>query len=479
MSGSDPGPAVSIDTCERHLNRHRGRTEPVSEADRTPLTFGQLSVLRITARWPTDRWPETYLSVVVPVPAECPLDRVYAGLRSLCERHESLRTHFAETPRGPIQFVRPVEDRVRIATIEDPGADESAAMAIGRGQAAELIDRERDFGRRFTVVTDGGRPRFVVLVCDHIAADGFSLRRLSGELTVLMGGDDPEGRRWLTETPVQPRELALFQRSDANRSSRTAALAHWTRLLDTLDPGVFPVPDHGDQDPGRIEAVLRSPGARSALATAAERLGVPAHGVLLALSSVALAVVSGTARVVLTLQSSNRFRLPWQDLVSSMNQYAPLPLDIGAAPDGFGRYAASVQAAALRSYRFGAYDIDEVTALVRAERGIELGFDNFYNFMAQDIMAAPPYPAASGHASARVEATLPNRQVGPRFDMRVRGGREMPVVIRTDPRVLPEDRLHSLLSWYDQELRRLAVDAEVSTQALYATCESAVARTAS
>ncbi|MFE0457836.1 condensation domain-containing protein [Kitasatospora sp. NPDC058965] len=447
----------------------------MTDDDGVPLTFGQLSVWRITDRWPIARRPETYLGTVVPVPAGCTPELLQVALRVLCERHESLRTHFVDTPRGPVQLVRPAEDRVRVATVELPGADEAAALAAGRAEAAEPIDRAVDFGRRFTVVTDGSRPRFVVLVCDHIVADGFAHRRMSAELTVLMGGVDPDGDRWLAQTPSQPRALALFQQSEAHRPRRDAARRHWAGLLAALDPAIFPLPDHGDRDPGRIEAVLSSPGARSALAAAARRLSVSAHGVLAALTAVALAVLTGTPHVVLTLQSSNRFQPPWLDMVSSMNQYAPLHLDLAARPDGFDAFAAAVQSGALRAYRFGAYDLDEVTALVRAERGIELGFDHFYNFMAADVTTAPPYRPAEA-APGRVVATRPNRQVGPRFDLKVHGGPDLRLVVRADPRLLPEARLAALLGWFDQELRRLAVDAVVGTAAQYERCERALAR---
>ncbi|WP_333767626.1 condensation domain-containing protein [Streptomyces sp. IBSBF 2435] len=446
----------------------------MSQPDSVPLTFGQLSVRRIIAHWPHARWPETYLSTAVAVPDGCPPERVAAALSTLCRRHESLRTHFSDTPEGPVQRVRPAADRVEAVTVGLPaGASEPDAIATARGLANERIDLETDFGRRFTVLTRGGRPRYVVIVADHIVADGFAHRRLRAELTELMGGDDPQGREWLAQTPAQPAELALFQRSDANAARRQAALGRWAHLLETLPPEVFPVPEPAEEAPGRIEAQLRSPGARSALAAGAGRLGVPAHGVLLSLTSLAVAAVTGTAQVVLTLQSSNRFRPPWHELVSSMNQYAPLPLDTGAPPAGFGRYAESVQGAALQAYRTGSYDMDAVTELVRAERGIALGFDHFYNFAAHDASSAPGH---TGAGPGRIEATRPHRQIGPRLDVKIRSGPEMPIVVRADPRLLPQPRLHALLAWYDEQLHRLAADGDLDMDAVVAGCRDAVGR---
>ncbi|WP_411139216.1 condensation domain-containing protein [Streptomyces sp. C10] len=442
------------------------------------MTFGQLSVWRVMEDWPLDRWSETYLCTAVPVPFSCPRERVIQAFNALCERHESLRTHFVDTPRGPVQRVQPAGNPVDIATVDCPGLTTSEAESVGLDLAREPIDRERDFARRFTVVTDGGQATYAVIVVDHIVADGIALRRLCGELTALMGGDDPNGQQWLDETPSQPSDLALAQRSDANRARREAAVGYWHRLLDTLPSHLFPVPDEAGHRPGRIEAVLRSPGARSALGRTSRRMSVPPQGILLALNSLATAVVTGSRQVVLTLQSSNRFTAPWRSIVSSMNQYAPLPLDISTAPDAFAQYAKHVQGGAFKAYRFGSYDIDTVTALVRAKRDITLGFDHFYNFMAHDIPTGPDTDLEinSDLQSRRIEATHPQRQIGPRFDVKVHSGLDMPIFVRADPRLIPQPRLYTLLTWYDEELHRLATDSDTSVAAMLARCEDAIGR---
>ncbi|CCK32382.1 hypothetical protein BN159_8003 [Streptomyces davaonensis JCM 4913] len=435
-----------------------------SAVDRAPLTYGQLSVRRVMTDWPLDRWPETYLSTVIPVPPDCTHTQVTAVLHTLCARHESLRTRFVDQE----QYVMPVPDRVDVAVVERPGAGRAEAEAAGRERASRPIDREREFARRFTVVTDGGRPAYAVIVVDHIVADGYGLARLRTEAAALMGAEDPDGKRLLDETPAQPRDLARHQRSAAQRPRREAALGYWRDLLRTLPEGLFPVSDEAGHHPGRIEAVLHSPGARSALGTAAHRLGVPPQAVLLALTSLATAAVTGTERVVHTLQSSNRFTTPWRTIVSSMNQYVPLPLEPGAAP--FERYARRVHGAALKAYRCGTYDLDAVTELVRAERGIALGFDHFFNFMAHDV----PTDAQDACGPRRIEATTPYRQIGPRLDVKVRGGPDMPLVVRADPGLLPQPGLHALLAWYDDELHRLAADGPkaTTTDELLGRCRS-------
>ncbi|MFE9422582.1 condensation domain-containing protein [Kitasatospora sp. NPDC006697] len=441
----------------------------------TALAYGQLSVWRVLENWPVDRWPETYLSAAVPIPAGCRPQQAVEAFGRLSDRHESLRTLFTDGPDGPRQRVLPPGGRDGVAVVECPGATEAAAEEAGRRLADRPFDREREFSRRFAVVTDAGRPTHAVMVLDHLLADGFALVRLRRELAALLGADAPDGRDWLAETPAQPRELAVLQRSEANRRRREAALGYWRRLLDTLPAELFPVPDDAGHRPGRIEAVLRSPGTRAALGRACDRLGILPQGLMLAVTSLATAVVTGTDRVVHTLQSSNRVTAPWRTMVSSMNQFAVLPLDLGGAPDSFAAYARQVQGGSLRAYHFGSYDIDEVNALVRAERGITLGFDHFFNFMATDVPVGPDPAPDGAPAPARIEATRPNRQIGPRFDVKVWSGPDMPVIIRTDPRLLGQDRLHDLLGWFDEELHRLAAGEPVGVAAALERCAAAVA----
>lgn len=443
-------------------------------ADGAPLTYGQLSVWRVMADWPHSRWPETYLTGVVELPPGCGTNRVVTAFGELRARHESLRTRFVDTARGPVQLVDEAVGDAVVGRVEQPVRTVEEAVAAGRELAQDRIDRAREHAHRFAVVTSGGRPTHAVITTDHIVADGFAMGRLRAELTVLTGGDSPEGHRWLEEKPPQPRALALAQRSAAGRARGDGVLRQWRDMLAGLPADTFPVPDAAGGSPGRIEAVLRSPRARAALAAVARECGLAPHDVLLALTSLAVIVLEGTTRVVLTLQSSNRFGPPWHTLVSSMNQYAPMPLDAGTAPPAFDDYVRYVQRTALKAYRFGSYDIDAVDALVRADRGRAPGYDHFYNFLAHDVARSAPGPGAD--RPGRVERTRPHRQIGPRFDVKVLGGPDMPVVVRADPGLVPADRLDTLLAWFDEELHRLAASRSGSTAALIRRCGAALER---
>ncbi|GGK72847.1 condensation domain-containing protein [Mangrovihabitans endophyticus] len=434
----------------------------------SPLTFGQLSVWRVMETYPLERWSETYLRDCIPVPADTTTDQVIQAIGTLSRRHESLRTLFDDSQSGPRQHVRPAQEAVAVEVVEHDDA-----TAVATRLAEERMVRESEFGRRFAVVTREGAPHHVAVVVDHIVSDGFGLIRLVSELSTLMGADSPAGERWLAETPPAPRDLAVEQRSEAHHSRRTTVVRHWQHLLRTLPDKHFPVPRSAGDIPGRIEAVLYSAGARVALELLSARTDASPQTLLLSLSAVACATVTGAEQPVLTLQSGNRFDPRWKSIVSSMNQYAPIPVDLGPPQAPYGDYLSRLSTSSLTAYRRGSYDYDAITDLVRRERKVELGFDNFFNFMPTDIVARPA-GQLDGYPPPRVVQSRPNRQIGPRFDIKIRPGAEMPVVIRADPRLLPAPRLQALAGWFHEQLYRLADGTDTTVRQVADRCALAL-----
>ncbi|GAA3028208.1 condensation domain-containing protein [Actinokineospora globicatena] len=438
-----------------------------------PLTFGQLSVWRINETYPVSRWSETYLRRTARLPGGCTVDQVLAAVATVCARHEALRTHFVVGAAGLCQLVRPAGREVRVEVVERSPVTPLVADAVADALAADRIDPAEEFGVRFAVLTEGAAPVLLAVVVDHLVADGTGLRRVCAEVVAALGGDDPEGGRWLAQRPPQPVDLAAEQRGGSGLRRAEAALDHWRALLRDVPPEVFPLPRPRTDEPGRVEAILTSSSGRHNLAAAAAATGVSPQDVLLALTAVATAVVVGSDRVVLTLQSGNRFGGRWHSIVSSMNQYAPLLVDLGPGHVGFADFAEALHSATLKAYRAGSYDVDAVTDLVRRERGIDLGFDNFFNFMAHDVDKRHEVTAVP--ARGVVTDTEPNRQIGPRLDVKVRSGPDLPVVVRTDPRLLPRPALRALLGWYDDQVHRVAT-GRVTVGELVNDCARALGR---
>ncbi|MBF6170939.1 non-ribosomal peptide synthetase [Nocardia blacklockiae] len=160
-----------------------------------------------------------------------------AALGDLVERHETLRTIFPESTEGPCQVVL-------------PAAESALPLPLTEVDPAELIASVREFARGgFDLTTEtalraglfrtGPREHVLALVIHHVAADGWSLSPLSGDLSAAYrarcAGHAPE---W-APLPVQYADYSVWQRDslgDESMSGSRAAvqLAYWTEQLADL-----------------------------------------------------------------------------------------------------------------------------------------------------------------------------------------------------------------------------------------------------
>ncbi|HEV2886213.1 MAG TPA: hypothetical protein VGX49_04820, partial [Jatrophihabitans sp.] len=87
------------------------------------------------------------------------------------------------------------------------------------------------------------------------------------------------------------------------------------------------------------------------------------------------------------LMTSNRFQQRWHHLVTSMNQR--IPISVGGDPtDGFGERLAVVHVAALRAYRLGHYNVDQMTELAL---GLSSETSQLKSFCSLNVVVnAPP-----------------------------------------------------------------------------------------
>jgi len=160
-----------------------------------------------------------------------------AALRDVVERHETLRTMYPDTADGPCQAVVPVDD----AAIELPELELAAERLEDhvRTSVARGFDLTAEIPVRCELLRVGDQDYVLAMVVHHIAADGWSLRPLAGDLATAYdarrAGDSP---RW-TPLAVQYADYSLWQRemlgSETDPGSLAAAqLSYWRHALAEL-----------------------------------------------------------------------------------------------------------------------------------------------------------------------------------------------------------------------------------------------------
>ncbi|MFG2530993.1 amino acid adenylation domain-containing protein [Streptomyces sp. NPDC048516] len=165
------------------------------------------------------------------------LDRtaLAAALADLVERHEVLRTRFAEFAGRPCQVVMsPQEADIRLERVELAGeGDLPDALA---GAAGHAFDLATEAPLRATLFRVSEHEHVLYLLTHHIASDGWSLaplvRDLSAAYRSRTAGRTP---RW-EPLPVQYADYALWQRELLGAESvpdsvAARQLGYWTRQL--------------------------------------------------------------------------------------------------------------------------------------------------------------------------------------------------------------------------------------------------------
>src|SRR5262249_34009738 len=106
---------------------------------------------------------------------------------------------------------------------------------------------------------------------------------------------------------------------------------------------------------GEMQCTLRSHLAYTGARDLAKRSRTSLSNVVLAAYALAVAQVTGIETMVVHSMCANRFDNRWRNIVTSMSQYAAIPL----TPKGdLAEHAVHVHRAAMTAYRHGMYDVD-------------------------------------------------------------------------------------------------------------------------
>jgi Condensation domain len=382
-------------------------------AGTAPLTWGQRLMWRaVHLMGPS----QSFLNCpwVLPVYGRPGLPAVLDALRAVVERHESLRTTFADTPDGPVQRVaREGELTVQLA---DAGAERplAAAERLAGELGKAVFAHDQEWPLHAAIVTREGRPAAVAMAFTHLAVDYQALAVLSADWRRLLRGER------LPPAPWQPMDQAELEQTAPFQARSARAIRYWRTVLADVPLDVFDHPPGEPEDPRFIEVGMESVALAVAAARLADRLAISSTSVLLAACAIMLATVSGRPRAVMQLVHSNRRDPRTQAMVGTVGQDGLFVLDL---PDA--DFAVACQAAhraALAAYRNAHYDPAAMTAMreeIGVLRGREPDLDAFVNDR-RDGAGWPSLPALAPGAdlaplSRQTRTYVTNAWPGVRF----------------------------------------------------------------
>jgi len=334
-------------------------TTETGDAASAPLTFGQMSVWRDIAGLPRARWQEANIFHRFEFPKPVSRRQLCQVLTELEIKHESLRTVYEiddpDVPRQRVLPAQPVTDlEVVYADAEDVdarfeqlhrqpfdlGVDRPVRwLAVASGSPTADPDAETVTGLRFSF--------------HHIACDGWSVGLLVMDILALLGfGGEPR-----PYPPTSLRQAAEEQRSSAFWRTKLKATQKHFRSVYQAEVTRF-----CDQDPehGGLQAAIESAPLHAVTHRLVAERNVSLSTVFTAAFADALQPYCEPGPIRMGLMTGNRFTERWRYYVTSMNQLIPILIEGDPAADFIERIP-QVGVNAMRAYRLGMYDVDQVT----------------------------------------------------------------------------------------------------------------------
>ncbi|MGI9341908.1 MAG: amino acid adenylation domain-containing protein, partial [Gammaproteobacteria bacterium] len=397
------------------------------------------------------------------------VDALSCAIAALVERHESLRTTFADVDGAPMQIVH---DGF-VVPVEFDRADADS----WRARAAELVARPFDLATgpllRVHVLQLSADEHALVVVMHHIVSDGWSMavlfRELADAYAAYLAGRAPV----LPALAVQYADYALWQREWLAGGELERQLCYWRQQLAGAPPQLA-LPTDRPRPPvmsqraawSRVRLSQRVTGALGAMATAH---GCTMFMVLLAAFDAVLARYTGAADIVVGTPIAGRGRTELEGLIGFFVNTLVLRTDVGGEPR-FDELLARVKQVALDAYAHQDVPFERIVETVRPER------DRGRNPIVQVMLTVHNQPSqALELTGVAVEQEVINSDAA-KFDLNVHVGvyeAELEFAFAYDPDLFDAATMVSLGDYYVRVLESVAADPGLRLSAIPAAAGAA------
>ena len=256
----------------------------------------------------------------------------------LVERHESLRTRFANVGGRAVQLI---DERGEVQVQRED------VSQLGEGAQAQALQIVQEQGRRAFDLTKGPLFRVVLvkvsaeehvllLMMHHIVSDGWSMGVLVQELSALYVAQLRGEEAALAELPIQYADYAIWQRQWLQGEVLAEQLQYWRQQLSGAPVALELPTDHerpavASYRGGAVRFEL-SAALSSSLRELGQRRGVTLYMVLLASFQLLLSRYSGQRDVVVGSPIAGRGRRETEGLIGFFVNTLALRTDLSGDP---------------------------------------------------------------------------------------------------------------------------------------------------
>ncbi len=295
-------------------------------------------------------------------------------LTTIAQRHESLRTTFAE---GPVQVIAPSES----AAIDLPSIDLTALPTSERQQEARRLavaeaERQFDLSRgplvRAALLHLAEQEYVLLLNLHHIIADGWSMGVMVEEIAALYRQASAQSDRSnLPELPIQYADFAVWQRHWLGETELAHQMRFWRERLETAPLSLALPADRprlaAQSFRGAAIPFVLAPDLAAGLLALGQRCGATPFMTLLAGFSTLLMRLTGQDDVVIGTPIANRNLLETEKLIGFFVNSLPLRLDLAGDPT-LAALIAGVRETSLAAYAHQDLPFERLVEELRPER---------------------------------------------------------------------------------------------------------------
>ena len=298
---------------QQRLRAAAGSRRTIAAADRSrplPLSSGQRQMWVLHQIDPMS--PAYLMSWVLRLSGRLDTESLRWAWERVVERHEVLRTRYADDGDEPVQVVDPAE-RFELRIIDVTGGDRRA-REITDWERKRPFDLTAQHPLRVTVLRLGPELHHVVVTIHHIACDAVSYQRIAAELGTFYA----ERTASLPDVDVQYADFAAWEVAARTNGAMRSHLDYWRNELTGVTELPLPLDRPRTARPdwrgGAVDIAIKPETAEAVLALAAEH-GASPYMLMLAAYHVLLAHISGSGDVTVGMPVSARTFPELDDLV--------------------------------------------------------------------------------------------------------------------------------------------------------------------
>jgi amino acid adenylation domain-containing protein len=296
-------------------------------------------------------------------------------LAEIVQRHEVLRTHFANVDGLLQQIIS--SDAIPLSVIDlskHPRAErESKSDQLVAAEATNPFDLEQGPVMRTTLLRLGEQEHIFLLTLHHVVSDAWSAEILFQELGELYEAFSSGRPSPLPPLPIQYADFAEWQREYLQGAVHEEQLAYWKKQLAGINHALALITDHPRPPVQTFRGKYRSldlPRALSEkLATLSRREGVTTFMTMLAAFDVLLARYTGQEDVVIGTPIVARNREEIERLIGCFVNTLVLRADLSGNPS-FSELLRRVREVALEAYAHQELPFEKLVEELEPERSL-------------------------------------------------------------------------------------------------------------